>query len=406
MKGLFGALLAPETKTSSRELEEMLRGGRETRSGPLVNWTTALQVTTMLACTRLIADGIAQVPWKVYEGTAGRVAADEHPLSDLLYRRPNPWQTSYEWRETIAFHLVLTGDAFQRKLRVDSNRRLASLEPLDPGSMTVQRDPDGTLRYFWAPPQGSRVELAADDVWHIRGPSWNSWKGLDVTRLAREALGLAIATEAAHADLHRNGARIGGTYATKNKLSPERFEFLSKWLDRHTQTGDRAGKPIVIDDEAKFTPGQMSGVDSEHIATRKLQIEEICRAMRVIPMMVGQSDKTATYASVEQLLIAHVVHTMMPWYERLEQSADVNLLTDQDRAAGYYTKFNPNALMRGAAADRAEFYSKALGAGGTPAWMTQDEVRGFEELAPRGGTADELSAGAMNKPMPAAATGA
>ena len=146
----------------------------------------------------------------------------------------------------------------------------------------------------------------------------------------------------------------------------------------------------------------MSGVDAQHIETRKLQVEEMCRAMRVMPIMIGQADKSATYASAEQMFLAHVVHTLMPWYERIEQSADVNLLSDEDRRAGFYTKFNPNALMRGAAADRGEYYSKALGAGGTPAWMTQDEVRGLEERAPMGGTAAALSAGAMNKPAPSA----
>ena len=172
---------------------------------------------------------------------------------------------------------------------------------------------------------------------------------------------------------------------------------------------DRAGKPMILDNGAKFENTQMSGVDAQHLETRRFQVEEICRAMRVMPIMIGQADKTATYASAEQMFLAHVVHTMMPWYERLEQSADVNLLSDEDRRQGLYTKFNPNALMRGAAKDRGEFYAKALGAGGTPAWMTQDEVRGFEELAPKGGKAGELSQGAMDKkpagePEPAAET--
>jgi phage portal protein BeeE len=74
--------------------------------------------------------------------------------------------------------------------------------------------------------------------------------------------------------------------------------------------------------------------------------------------MIGHPDKTATYASAEQMFLAHVVHTLSPWYERIEQSADVNLLTKEEQDAGYYVKHLPNALMRGAAKDRAEFYWK------------------------------------------------
>lgn len=402
MAGLFGALFAPpasvELKMSSYELEQMLHVGRTSGSGALVNWHTALKVTTMLACARVIAEGIAQVPWKVYRGDAGRVEADDHPLSDLLYRRPNPWQTSFEFRETLGFHAVLTGGGFARKLRVGRARELRSLEPFEPGIIRVQREPDGTLRYFYRPQNGSEVELKADEVWHIRGPSWNSWLGLDITRLACEAIGLAIVTEGAHAELYRNGARVSGTYSVTNNLTPEKFNQLAAWLDQHEPGGPRASKPLVLDNGAKFENTQMSGVDAQHLETRKLQVEEICRAMRVMPIMVGQSDKSATYASAEQMFLAHVIHTLMPWYERFEQSADVNLLTDQDRRAGYYTKFNPNALMRGAAADRATFYAKALGAGGQKPWLTQDEVRALEEVAPMGGAAAELGQGAMDKP--------
>ncbi len=399
--GIFGGLWGPQddwdTKMSSAELSALLHGGTTSGSGVTVNHRTALQVTTMLACTRVIAEGIAQVPWKVYHGDAGRVEARDHPLADIIHRRPNGWQTSFEMRETAAFHVVLAGNAFLRKMRVGSARRLAAIEPFEPGYMRAQREPDGRIRFFHRPEGGSEREIPADEVWHLKGPSWNSWLGLDITRLAREAIGLALATESAHAEMHKGGSRISGTYTVQNALSLEKFGQLEKWIDQYSLGGKKAGKPLILDNGAKFERTQMSAVDAQHVETRRLQIEEICRAMRVMPIMVGQSDKASTYASAEQMFLAHVVHTLMPWYERFEQSADVNLLTEAERRAGYYTKFNPNALMRGAAKDRGEFYSKALGAGGTPAWMSQDEVRSLEELAPRGGIADELSRGAMNK---------
>lgn len=382
---------------SSRDLMRLMSRGSMSRSGERVTWERALQVMTMLACTRVLAEGVAQVPWKLHVGGAGRVDQRDHPVYELLYRRPNSWQTSFEFRETLMFHTVLGGNAFQQKMRVGSARRLVALEPFEPGYMRVEQDESRRLRYFHRPEgSGSEREYPAEDVWHVRGPSWNSWLGLDITRLAREAIGLSIATESAHADLHKGGARVSGIYTVENQLTPEKFATLAAWMDQFKAGGAREGETLLLDNGAKFEKTQMTGVDSEHLATRRYQVEEVCRAMRVMPIMVGQADKTATYASAEQMFLAHVVHTLMPWYERLEQSADVNLLTPEERAAGLYTKFNPNALMRGAAKDRGDFYAKALGAGGTPAWMTQDEVRGLEELAPRGGPADELSRGAMN----------
>lgn len=139
---------------------------------------------------------------------------------------------------------------------------------------------------------------------------------------------------------------------------------------------------MILDDDAKYTPFGMTGVDAQHLETRKHQIEEICRAFGVMPIMIGHADKTATYASAEQMFLAHVVHTLSPWYERIEQSADAQLLTEEDRAAGFYTKFSPNALMRGAAKDRAEYYKAALGTTQQPGWMTRNEVRALEEMNP------------------------
>lgn len=393
--GIVGG--ADEAKMTSAELDAIIRGGRMSGSGAQVNLQTSLQVTTVLACARVIANGVAQVPFKVYVGGSGRREAPEHPLYDLISKQPNPFQTSFEFRETMVFHALLCRAAYIHKLRVGSERRIASLELLDPMRTRVKQETDGRLRYWTRRDDGAEVEIAAADIWHVRGPSWNGWEGMELLKLAREAIGLAIATEAAHADFHRNGARVSGFYSFEGNITSEQYEALSKRLAKYAQGGPYAGKPAILDRDAKFQNMQMTGVDAEHIATRKLQIEEICRAFGVIPLMIGQSDKTATYASVEQLLIAHVVHTLMPWYERIENSADVNLLTEQDRRAGFYTKFNPNSLLRGSAEARAKFFATALGAGGQPAWMTQDEVRGLEELEPMGGTAGELNPGSMGQ---------
>ncbi|MEA3042983.1 MAG: hypothetical protein QOH47_821 [Sphingomonadales bacterium] len=404
MGGLFGTLTAGvEAKMTSRELEQVMGSvGRLSQAGAVVTWSSALAVTTVLDCCRVIADGCAQVPWRVHREMSGsRIAAVDHAAYDLLYRRPNGWQTSFEFRQTILFHVLLTGNAFVWKGMVGSARELRSLEPIEPGRMTVRREPDGRLRYFEQKQNGAPVEHDPATIWHLRGPSWNGWMGMEAVKLARDAIGLTMAIEAGQADSHRNGARISGLYSVQEKMGLEKFEQIDKWLERHTQGGDRAGKPIIGDMGAKFEPIQMTGVEAQTLEMRKHQVEEVCRVFRVMPIMVGQADKAATYASAEQMFLAHVVHTLMPWYENIQQSADVALLSDRDRAEGYYTKLNPNALMRGAATDRADYYAKALGTGGGRPWMKQNEVRGLEELDQADEVwADELGEAAMGPQAP------
>jgi HK97 family phage portal protein len=244
----------------------------------------------------------------------------------------------------------------------------------------VKQKPDLSLEYKVTTENGAATTFGRDAIWHLRGPSWNSWLGLEAVKLAREAIGLAITLEQAQAEFQKNGAQSSGVLATKDKLSPERFELLSAWLDKHLPGGDRFGKPMIVDNAATYTGTSITATDQQLLETRKHQIEEICREFGVMPIMVGFSDKAATYASAEQMFLAHVVHTLSPWYQRIEQSADVNLLSEEEHAQGFYTKFTPNALMRGAANDRASFYAKGLGAGGTKGWLTQNDVRGFEEM--------------------------
>lgn len=389
-----------EQKYDSLDLFREIYGGRVSKAGVTVNWKTALEVSTVLACCKVIGEGIAQVPWKLFldDGTDIRKAQSLHPLYQVLYRRPNRWQTSFEFRETIAFHAVLMGNAYVFVGRVGVAREVRELVPLEPQLMTVTND-NGKLKYKYSPPNGPAAEFEARDIWHLRGPSWNGYAGMDAINLVREAVSLAIAAESAHSDMHRGGARMSGVYSVDGNLDKERYEFLSAWLDKYVMGGERSGKPMILDRGAKWVSQQMTGVDAQHLETRKHQIEEICRGLRVMPIMIGHSDKAATYASAEQMFIAHVVHTLSPYYERIEQSADVWLLSEADQKAGYYFKFTPNALMRGAAKDRAEFYTRAIGSvNATPGWMTTNEIRSLEEMSPIEG-GDELF---KPSPVPAA----
>lgn len=378
---MFGLESKADTISMSSDLASVIFGGRPSRSGVAVSVERAIEVATVLACVRVIANGIAQVPWRLYRESDGqRQVATRHPLARVLHRMPNPWQTSYEMRETMMFHALLTGNAYAFVNRVGSNGEVAEIIPLEPGRVVVEQREDYRLRYTVSG-KNSRQIFPQEAIWHLRGPSWNGWQGMEAVRLARDAIGLTIALENSQADFQRNGAKTSGMYAVKSKLPPEKYEMLRKWFTEEMGS-DGAYRPLILDDDAKYTPFTMTGVDQQLIETRKHQIEEICRAFGVMPIMVGHADKTATYASAEQMFLAHVVHTLDPWYQRIEQSADVQLLSAEEQAQGYYTKFTPNALMRGAARDRAEFYVRALGTTQQPGWMTRNEVRSLEELDP------------------------
>jgi HK97 family phage portal protein len=392
---MFDALFRrPERKSAElyKELSTVLMGGYQTRSGQPVSWKTALECSTVLACTRVIAEGLSQIPWKLYQKNGDRKEpATGHPLYDLLHRRPNEWQTSFEFREQIALHLVLARNAYVFVSR-STRGEVLELLPMSPADVNVKTPKRlGELPEYSVRMGDGRPEIIPPaNIWHLRGLSWDGIQGLDGVRLAREAIGLANAAEQQSAGLFSNGTRPSGTLTIDTILRPEQVEEFRKQWAEHYAGAANAGKTPILSGGWKWNQVSMDADKAQMIETRRMQVEQICSAFRVLPIMIGYSDKTATYASAEQMFLAHVVHTLGPWIERIEQSADVNLLTEAERKNGYYTHFTTAGLLRGAHQDRANYYAKALGSGGSPAWMTPDEVRGLEELNPMGGTAGDL----------------
>jgi HK97 family phage portal protein len=235
-------------------------------------------------------------------------------------------------------------------------------------------------------------DFPAEAIWHVRGPSWDGVSGMEIMNLARDALGLSIATEESHAKLHAKGVRPSGVYSVDGVLSDTQFKGLRRWIETEFGGAENAGTPMILDRAAKWISTAMTGVDSQHLETRKHQIEEVCRFFGVFPMIVFHSDKTSTFASSESFFEANNKLTLSRWYRRVEMSATVNLLTKKERKSGLYFKFMANGLLRGSAKDRAEYYARALGSGGHPGWMTPDEVRQLEEMSPKGGEAAKLPA--------------
>lgn len=357
--------LTPFSAASLGELLAGVFGGGATKSGATVTTDSALQVSVVLSCIRVLSEGVAQVPWKLMKVTGrDRSEARDHPLWDKLHRRPNRWQTSFAFRETMMIHAALTGAAYAFISRVGRDQRIADLVLLDPKRVRVCIADDGTKTYeVRSINLGTNRTLTEADVWYMPGPSWDGITGMEIVKLAREAIGLAMASEETQSQLHAKGVNASGIYSVEGALQKDQYEQLKSWIAREFAGAANSGKPMILDRNAKWLPTRLSGVDAQHLETRKHQVEEVCRMFRVMPIMAGQSDKAATYASAEQMFIAHLVHTLMPWYERIEQSADCYLLTDQERADGYYTLLEPTGMLRGSLKDTSEYITKLTSTG-------------------------------------------
>lgn len=352
--------------------------GSATRSAVAINRATAMQVTAMLCAGRVISEGIAQIPLKLYRetddastGKTLRTPARDHPLYNVLAYQPS-WLTSFEWREIATLHAALEGNSYgwiNRK----ADGTVREILPLAPDDVQFALNDRWEPIYTWKGRQMPRRE-----IFHLRGPSYDGTIGERTIHLAKEAIGLAKALEYSHADLYGKSGRPSGVLNSADKISPEKAdEVRAAWMKRFGPGGD--GGTAVLDGSWEFKPITMTAVDAQFIETRRFQIEEIGRAMRVFPQMLMHSDKTSTFASASEFFRAHVIHTLGPWIERWEAAIKRDIIGYDGANADIWPRFSTEGLLRGDPKERSEFYKQMILNG----IMSPNEVRALENLNPR-----------------------
>ena len=377
--GFLSRAVAEQKSLTTHQLFTELYGGRVSATGRTVNVATAIEVSAVFACNRVIGNGIAQVPLKLMrESTDGktRLPAKDHPLYRVLALKPNRWQTSFQWRQMVSWHVELCGNHFSFINRVFG--KVMELFPFTPGSVEVIDLGGGEYEYTVTAPNGNKKTYPAESILHLRGPSWDGAVGLDVVKTAREAIGLSLASELSAANLHKNGVQSTGVYSIDGTLNPEQQEKLSGWINKHFGGAENAGKPLILDRAAKWVSTQMSGIDAQALETRKNQIEEVCRFHGVMPIMAGYSDKSSTYASAEQMFLAHMQHCLSPRWTNYEQSFDAALLTEKERASGLFTNFTEEGMLRGSIVDTKDVLLGYTNGG----LMTPNEARAKLDMNP------------------------
>jgi HK97 family phage portal protein len=286
----------------------------------------------------------------------------------------------------MTMHAALTGNAVAIKVRVDG--RTVELIPLPPGSFSIERPARYRTLYRCYDEFGHLGDFGPEDVFHLPAWQWEVVRGLDALRLARAAVGLSIAAEETQGALHRNGGRPSGVLSTDKTTSPEAVERLRLAWRKFTQEG-RSGTAI-LDNGFTYKPLVQTGVEGQHLETRRFQVEEICRAFGVFPIMIGHSDKAATFASTEAFFGAHVRHTLMPWWQLWRQRLDEFVL---DGAGPLFTDFDGRYLLAGSVKDRA-MWARTMTEMGI---YTRNEIREEEGRDPLPGLDEPLTPMNMSK---------
>lgn len=375
-------------------------------SGANVNERTALSMTAVYACVRVLAESIASLPLHVYErGENGnQIKAEDFPLYALLHDAPNSEMSSFTFRETLMTHLLLYGNAYAQVLR-NGRGEVVALYPLMPNKMLVERDDNGRIQYRYIryneePPtmEGSTVILSPEAVLHIPGMAFDGLVGLSPIAACRSAIGMGISQDEYSSRFYANGAAPMGVLEHPGVIkNPEKLR--ESWNEAFGGSRN-AGKVAILEEGLRFTPISISPADSQLLETRKFSVEEICRIFRVPPHLV-QDLSRSTFNNIENQGISFVQYSIVPWTVRWEQALTRSLLNPAERRK-YVIRFNIDGLMRGACKDRYDAYAVGINNG----FLCPNDVRRLEgfDLIPDDQNGDTfLIQGAM---MPLSMAGA
>lgn len=379
---LIGLKRARDKPTNSYEGSDFSYLFGRTTSDKNVNEMTALQTTAVYACVRILAEAIASLPIHVYRHTeVGKEQDVNHQLYYLLHDEPNPDMTSFVFRETLMSHLLIWGNAYAQIIR-DGRGQVLALYPLLPDRVSVKRDDKGELYYVYQRSkednpnfkEKGNIILKKSEVLHVPGLGFDGLIGYSPIAMAKNAVGMTIATEEYGASFFANGANPGGVLEHPGILK-DPSKVRESWNQVYQGTNN-SHKVAVLEEGMSYKTIGIPPNEAQFLETRKFQINEIARLYRIPPHMVGDLEKSS-FSNIEQQSLEFVKYTLDPWVVRFEQAFQKALLLSDEKKT-YFIKFNVDGLLRGDYQSRMNGYA----IGRQNGWLSTNDIRRLEDMNP------------------------
>lgn len=348
-----------------------------------VTTDSALQISAVWACAKLIAETVGSLPIKVYSvdpKTGIRKPNTDHPLARLFSGKVNRWQTRQEFFETLTYQIVLLGNNYSAVQR-NAQGEIISLVPLMTEQMEVKLEQNGDLVYKYT--DGMNVSVYAEQtVWHNK-LFGNGVIGLSPLAYARTSVGIGQAVEKSVTDIYRNGGKPSGVLTIDHALKPEQKEAIRNSFAQ--LANGQESRLFVLEAAMKFQQVSLSPQDIELLESRRFQIEDIARFFGVPSVLINDTKSGTTWGSgIQQIVEGWYKLGLRPYLERYEASLKVRLLKPEERNT-IDIEFDLDQLLQPAIAERVKTLKEAI----TGGLMSPNEARLSEGWQPKDG-GDEL----------------
>lgn len=349
-------------------------------SGAVVNNDTAMSFTPVWCAVKLLSESVSQIPLNVCERLSDGdiIKLEDHPLTRILSRNPNSYQTKIDFFSKVMVDMCLEGNSYVYIERNGAGVPI-DLYCMDAGKVEVVHTSEG----LFYTDQNNKKTYSSEEILHFKSLSLDGYKGISPIKQCKQAIGWGIAVETYGNTFFSNGAKLSGVLSTDRQMSQIAIERLKQSFQENYASLNDSNKTLILEEGLKFQQVSISNEQAQFLSSRDMAVQEIARVFNIPPHMLKDLSKSS-FNNIEQQSTEFVRYSIMPYLTSMEQEMDLKLFKESE-SGKVFTTFDANSMLRGSANDRAEFYDKMVKIGA----MTINEVRERENMN-KADTGDDL----------------
>jgi HK97 family phage portal protein len=357
---------------------DMEVGGKTTKSGVKVTTKTALSISMVWSCVKILSESLSGLPLKLFDdGEGGRKQVTGSDSALKLLKKPNPYMTMLNFLKFVVVNMALRGNAFAL---IDRNRNGDAIGFVPLSFDMVSIDTDDELVYWVTPKNSDRFPVSPENMLHFKLFSLDGIVGLSPIEYQAETMGLAKAGQQWSSRFMRKGGFTGGYVIYENFLNKQQeAQIMAKFPDVRKGDADDIGKMAILQGNPKIVPAGLSQRDAQFIESQQFQEEALAGIYGVPLWLANRAGKTSIMGSnLEQQLTGYITFGLKPYIDVVEDELNDKVYRKKSR----FVEFKVEGLLRADSAGRASYYQAALGGSGGSGWMSINEVREKENEMP------------------------
>ena len=337
-----------------------------------VNQQSALKLSAVWACVRLISNSIATLPVKIHQkGKDGNPIIAYNSQAHKLLLTPNEYMSGFTFRFVMIACKLLHGNGYARIVR-DFNNSPIELIPIHP--QTVEPKIENGKLIYEITQNGVKSYELPENMLHFKGISLDGLVGLSTIQVEAENLGIALGSQNEYKQFLAKGSKLDGFVAYPNKLENPAKTKSEQAFREKTGGTDGSTRVPILDNGAKFVQIGVNPAEAMWLTAMGYGVEDIARIFGAPPHKIGAL-RQSTNNNIEQQSMDYVNDCLLPHGKEFEEEYDRKMLSSFEQP-DHYTNFNFNGLLRGDSQARAALYNSLFNNGG----ITPNQICQYEDL--------------------------